>query len=91
MKSTTDMMDAPKQVKWLRCLQCNQKFPEPDFKAHQRASKSPCELVSQASQRPYPVAGPNTGSFSGAPRSKSHSSFAYRHGLARIVEPTARA
>ena len=32
-------------MKWLRCLQCNQKFPENEFKAHQRESKSPCELV----------------------------------------------
>lgn len=38
--------DNLKHVKWLRCLQCNQKFPETDFKAHQRESRSPCELVS---------------------------------------------
>ena len=38
--------DPSKPVKWLRCLQCNKKFPENDFKAHQREAKSPCELVS---------------------------------------------
>ena len=37
--------DPAKPVKWLRCLQCNKKFPENEFKAHQRESKSPCELV----------------------------------------------
>jgi|AntAceMinimDraft_11_1070367.scaffolds.fasta_scaffold289687_1 hypothetical protein len=38
-------VDPAKPVKWLRCLQCAQKFPEHDFRAHQRESKSPCELV----------------------------------------------
>ena len=45
MKPAGDVHDAPKPMKWLRCLQCNQKFPEDEFKAHQRESKSPCELV----------------------------------------------
>jgi hypothetical protein len=40
-------VDPTKPVKWLRCLQCNQKFPEDKFKEHQRESKSPCELVSE--------------------------------------------
>ena len=46
MKPAGDVCeDVPKPVKWLRCLQCNQKFPEDRFREHQRESKSPCELV----------------------------------------------
>jgi hypothetical protein len=46
MKNAGDVCeDVPKPVKWLRCLQCNQKFPEDRFRDHQRESKSPCELV----------------------------------------------
>ena len=51
MKPAGDVCeDVPKPVKWLRCLQCNQKFPEDRFREHQRESKSPCELV-----RPRPT------------------------------------
>ena len=45
MKSNGNEPILPRQTKWLRCLQCDRKFPEPNFKAHQRESKSPCELV----------------------------------------------
>ena len=45
MKSKGNGPQVPRQTKWLRCLQCDRKFAEPDFKAHQRERKSPCELV----------------------------------------------
>ena len=54
MKPAGDVHDAPKPMKWLRCLQCNQKFPENEFKAHQRESKSPCELVRSPRDRRPP-------------------------------------